>query len=155
MLVFAFFIWLGNGLMIAHLKSGAVLINDRQLPLLDKTFQDVCQKLDIREAPELYVLESAGALNAFAMRHCGRNFVVVNSDIVSGVSRLPVCSRESCPVFSIVKYRMGDGAGFNARLTAKRETPVYMHTVKTAMKSVLFWAMNWATLSPGIWPNEC
>ena len=45
---------------------------------------------------------------------------------ISGLPRLPVRSRKPCPAFSIVKCKMGDGAGFYARLTGKRESPEYL-----------------------------
>ena len=49
---------------------------------------------------------------------------------IAGLPRLPVCSREPCPAFSIVKCKMEDGAGFNARLTGKRESPDFIQTKK-------------------------
>ena len=76
------FIWLGNGLLIAHLRSESVLINEKQLPDLHQTFKEVCAELSITQIPELYILQSEGRLNAFATRFSGRNFVVVYSDLL-------------------------------------------------------------------------
>lgn len=81
-LAFAFMGWLANGLFIARLKSDCVLITEQQMPELYGTFRQVCSKLELTKLPELYVVQSQGMLNAFAIRHSGRNFVVLYSDIV-------------------------------------------------------------------------
>ena len=78
----AVLIWLGNGLLVAQLKSDCIRIDEKQLPALYRIFQDVCQKLNLRDIPQLYVLQAGGFLNAFALRHSGREFVVVYSDIL-------------------------------------------------------------------------
>lgn len=78
----ALFLWLGNGLLIAQLKADAVKVDGEQLPELSATFAKVCEKLQIPKVPALYILRSDGALNAFATRHCGRDFVVVYSELL-------------------------------------------------------------------------
>ncbi|MBA3849282.1 MAG: hypothetical protein C0502_04720 [Opitutus sp.] len=80
-----FFIWLGNGLLVAYLRSEAVKVSDRQMPELAATFRDVCAQLGVKQPPALYVLQSGGLLNAFATRHTGRNFVVVYSDLLEAL----------------------------------------------------------------------
>lgn len=78
----ALFIWFVNGLMIAHLKSEAVKVSDEQLAELNQSFKSTCQKLGCKKIPELFVMQSGGALNAFATKHSGRDFVVLYSDII-------------------------------------------------------------------------
>ncbi|HSY54568.1 MAG TPA: M48 family metalloprotease [Opitutaceae bacterium] len=80
--LFAFVIWLGNGLLTAHLRAEAVRVDEQQLPQLYGTFLDACQKLGVAKIPKLYVLQAGGALNAFATKFSGRNFVVVYSDFL-------------------------------------------------------------------------
>ncbi|MEI8242518.1 MAG: M48 family metallopeptidase [bacterium] len=80
--VIGLFIWLANGLLVAQLKADAVLVDQTQFPALAGTFARVCAKLQVAKVPELYVVQSNGVLNAFATRHCGRNFVVVFSEIL-------------------------------------------------------------------------
>lgn len=79
------FLWLGNGLLIALLRSEAVRVDERQLPELHKTFLEVCRQLGIATPPKLYVLQADGALNAFATRFAGRDFVVVYSDFLEAL----------------------------------------------------------------------
>lgn len=83
--LFGFFIWLGNGLLIAHLRSEAVRVGPDQLPELDATFKSVCDRLGVAHPPALYVLQSGGLLNAFATRFAGRDFVVVYSDFLEAL----------------------------------------------------------------------
>ena len=84
-LFIGFFVWLGNGLLIAYLRSEAVRVSERQLPELHATFADVCRQLGVTHAPALYVLQAGGMLNAFATRFSGRDFVVVYSDFLEAL----------------------------------------------------------------------
>jgi Zn-dependent protease with chaperone function/type II secretory pathway pseudopilin PulG len=81
-LVLAFFGWLANGLFIARLKADCILVTEQQMPELHGTFRAVCEKLGLSKLPELYIVQSQGMLNAFAIRHSGREFVALYSDIV-------------------------------------------------------------------------
>lgn len=83
--LFGFLLWLGNGLLTAHLRSEAIRVGPHQLPELDATFRDVCSRLGLDKIPALYVLQSGGALNAFATRFSGRDFVVVYSDFLEAL----------------------------------------------------------------------
>ncbi|HEY0946315.1 MAG TPA: M48 family metalloprotease [Opitutaceae bacterium] len=82
---FALLMWIGNGLLIAHLRSEAVRVSPEQLPELHATFVEVCERLGLKEKPALYVLQAGGLLNAFATRFSGRNFVVVYSDFLEAL----------------------------------------------------------------------
>ena len=73
--------WFASGLLVAHLKSESIKVTPEQLPLLHRTFEDVCRKLQLSEVPEFYVVQNNGVLNAFASRHSGRNFIVIFSDL--------------------------------------------------------------------------
>jgi Zn-dependent protease with chaperone function/competence protein ComGC len=84
-LLIGLFLWLGNGLLVALLRSEAVRVDERQLPELHKTFLEVCRQLGITTPPKLYVLQAGGMLNAFATRFAGRDFVVVFSDFLEAL----------------------------------------------------------------------
>src|SRR5688500_12661630 len=83
--LFGFLLWLGNGLLTAHLRAEAVRVGPDQLPELDATFKTVCERLGVANPPALYVLQSGGLLNAFATRFAGRDFVVVYSDFLEAL----------------------------------------------------------------------
>ena len=95
------FIWLGNGLLVAHLRSESVIVGPDQLPKLYKTYREVTEQLQIRDVPPLYVLQSHGMLNAFASRHSGRNFVVIYSDM------LEACGEDSPQIRFILGHELG------------------------------------------------
>ena len=80
-----FFLWLGNGLLVAYLRSESIRVSERQLPELHAAFREVCDKLGERQMPALYVLQAGGTLNAFATRFVGREFVVVFSDFLEAL----------------------------------------------------------------------
>ncbi len=84
-LFIGFFLWLGHGLLAAYLRSEAVRVSEHQLPHLHATFLTVCQQLGVTKPPRLYVLQAGGALNAFATRFAGRDFVVVFSDMLEAL----------------------------------------------------------------------
>jgi hypothetical protein len=73
--------WLANGLLVAHLRSSCLRVHEKQLPDLYDTFKEVCAEFNL-PVPELFILQSDGMLNAFAMRHSGRDFVVLYSNLI-------------------------------------------------------------------------
>ncbi|WP_273850011.1 M48 family metallopeptidase [Guptibacillus spartinae] len=79
------FLWLisfmSNGLFLGQIRSNGVKISDSQYPLIHQRVQELCRDMDILKTPDVYVIESAGILNAFATRLLGKNFVVLYSDI--------------------------------------------------------------------------
>jgi Zn-dependent protease with chaperone function len=83
--MFAFFYWLGNGLLTAHLRSESVKVSDKQLADLHTSFLEVCARLNVKVPPALYVVQAGGMLNAFATRFSGRDFVVVYSDLLEAL----------------------------------------------------------------------
>ncbi|MBI3887355.1 MAG: M48 family metallopeptidase [Opitutae bacterium] len=60
-------------------------VNEHQLPALHAAFRNVCGDLGVAKPPALYVLQSGGLLNAFALRFSGRDFVVVYSDFLEAL----------------------------------------------------------------------
>lgn len=80
-----FFLWLGNGLLVAYLRAEAVRVNEKQMPELAACFKSVCAQFGLTQMPALYVLQAGGLLNAFATRHSGRDFVVVYSDLLEAL----------------------------------------------------------------------
>ena len=83
--IFAVVFWLANGLMVARLRSEAVKVDERQMPELHAAFREICTRLGMARPPALYLVQAGGALNAFAARHAGRDFVVVFSDFLEAL----------------------------------------------------------------------
>lgn len=112
-----FFVWLGNGLLTAHLRAEAVRVGSEQLPELDACFNDVCQRLGVTKVPALYVLQSGGALNAFVTRFAGRDFVVVYSSFWRRWDR----RRRRCDSSSAMRSAISRAGTSESSFSSRRE----------------------------------
>jgi Zn-dependent protease with chaperone function len=82
LLIVGFVLWIVHGLLVARIKSEGVRLDAQQMPELSRVFANVCGKLNAKSIPELYLMQHGGILNAFATRHCARDFVVLYSDLL-------------------------------------------------------------------------
>jgi Zn-dependent protease with chaperone function len=67
--------------MLGNIRTNGVRLNPEQFPNVYKRVQELCDKMEMPFVPDVYVMESSGALNAFATRFFGRNMVVLYSTI--------------------------------------------------------------------------
>jgi Zn-dependent protease with chaperone function len=75
--------------LISYIKGNGVLITAEQFPDLKQQIEACCRKLDVKEAPQAYLMQMGGMLNAFATRFLGRDFLVLYSDVVDGLADNP------------------------------------------------------------------
>lgn len=75
--------------LISYIKGTGVRITAEQFPDLERQIAASCRKLGIAEEPDAYLLQMGGALNAFATRFFGRDFLVLYSDVVDGLADDP------------------------------------------------------------------
>jgi Zn-dependent protease with chaperone function len=87
--LFALFALIAHSALIAHLRGNAIRITRHQMPDLHQRVTACALKLDMPEIPETYLVNGNGVLNAFATRYLGRNFVVLNSDVVDSMEDRP------------------------------------------------------------------
>lgn len=78
----ALMLLLVHGMLIGNLKGNGVKISDRQFPEIHQSAQRLSKNLGMVRLPDIYLLQSGGALNAFATNFLGRNFVVLYSDVM-------------------------------------------------------------------------
>jgi len=88
-LMFFLFYCFGQSALISYIKGNAVRITAEQFPDLDAQINACCAKLGLERAPEAYLLQMGGSLNAFATRFFGRDFLVLYSDVVDGLHDNP------------------------------------------------------------------
>lgn len=89
-MLFFFILYLfAHSAFISHLKGTAVRITPEQFPDLYERVSECCERLNVRPQPEAYLLHAHGALNAFATRFLGRNFIVLYSDVVDALEQNP------------------------------------------------------------------
>jgi Zn-dependent protease with chaperone function len=81
-LLFAFLGFFAHGLALGRIRGNAVRVSERQFPQLHRVAASHAQRMGLKEAPAIYVVESGGLLNAFATRFMGRNFVIIHSDVL-------------------------------------------------------------------------
>ena len=87
-LAFGFILYLFvQSTLIAHIKGNGVQLSERQFPELFAQFSACCERLNIRNRPEVYILNGNGGLNAFATKFLGTQFVVLNSDVVDAMDK--------------------------------------------------------------------
>ena len=75
--------------LIAWIKGNGVKLDERQFPDLHAQFVACCDKLEIRQHPKVYVLNGNGAINAFATRFLGHEYVVLLSDTIDAMKDHP------------------------------------------------------------------
>jgi Zn-dependent protease with chaperone function len=74
--------WYAHGLALGRVRGNAIRVSDKQFPQLYRLTMAHARRLELKEVPAVYVLQSGGMLNAFATRFSGRDFVVINSDVL-------------------------------------------------------------------------
>ena len=93
-LLYGLFVFIGycfaQSLFVSWLRGNAVRLTPEQLPALHAQYERCVARLGLQaKRPEAYVLQGGGALNAFAARFLGRNYVVLLSDVVDAMDRHP------------------------------------------------------------------
>lgn len=81
-LVLALYLTVAKGLMIGYLRGNGVRISEHQFPEVYEIFKKKVAELGLAREPAFYLVESGGALNAFATRMFFRDYVVMYSDLV-------------------------------------------------------------------------
>ena len=75
--------------LISHIKGNGVELTPTQFPALHAQFLACCERLQLPVRPQAYILHGGGALNAFATRFLGRQFVVLLSGVVDAMDEHP------------------------------------------------------------------
>ena len=76
------YLFLSKIILIGHIQGNAVEISEKQFSEIYNVLKSQCEKMKINKLPRMYLLQSGGALNAFATRFVGRSYVVIYSDIM-------------------------------------------------------------------------
>jgi Zn-dependent protease with chaperone function len=100
-LMIGFFLFVAHALFIAHIKGNGVKLSETQLPAIYRKVVEASQKLGLDKVPEAYVIQAGGALNAFATKFVGRNFIVIYSDL------LEACDEETREADMIIGHEIG------------------------------------------------
>lgn len=74
---------------IAYIKGNGVKVSDKQFPAIYQQFQQCVQTLEMDDAPEIYIVNSDGLLNALATRFIRKKYVVIYSGVVDALKQYP------------------------------------------------------------------
>lgn len=74
--------WYAHGMALGQVRGNSIRVSEKQFPQLYRLTAAHARRLGLKEVPAVYVLQSGGLLNAFATRFSGRDFVVINSDVL-------------------------------------------------------------------------
>lgn len=97
----AAFLFLVQVGFIAHIRGTAVKIGEDQFPELHRTIVDYSQRAGLKKAPEAYLMQADGALNAFATKFFRGHFVVLYSDL------LEACGDDDAARNMIIGHEIG------------------------------------------------
>ncbi|MBT2584226.1 M48 family metalloprotease [Planococcus sp. ISL-109] len=78
--VFAFLLF-ANVVMLGSIRGNGVRIHERQFPDVYERVQTLAAQMELKKVPDVFVIQSEGALNAFATRFIGRDMVVLYSEV--------------------------------------------------------------------------
>lgn len=98
---FGLFLFVTHALMIAYIKGHGIKLSENQYPEIYSRFVRAAQQLGLPATPEIYIMQAGGALNAFATKLTGRNFVVIYSDL------LEACGEEGKELDMIIGHEIG------------------------------------------------
>lgn len=72
---------LTNAIMIGSIRGNGVRIHKNQFPEIYERVVSLSEAMDLKKVPDVFVIHSEGAFNAFATRFMGRNMVVIYSEV--------------------------------------------------------------------------
>lgn len=80
-LAIAVFILYVNAMMLGSIRGNGVRIHERQFGDVYDRVQVLSKEMELKKVPDVFVIQSEGALNAFATRFLGRDMVVLYSEV--------------------------------------------------------------------------
>jgi Zn-dependent protease with chaperone function/type II secretory pathway pseudopilin PulG len=75
------FALIAHALFLANIKGNGVRVSPRQFPDLYESCRKSARTLGVTDAPEVYLIQAGGSLNAFATKLLSRKFMIVFSDL--------------------------------------------------------------------------
>jgi len=88
-LLVAVAVLMAHALLLAHVTGNGVRVSPSQLPEIWQKVQEASRKLGLPAAPEVYVVQAGGILNAFATKLLSRRFIILYSDLVDACDITP------------------------------------------------------------------
>ncbi|WP_277587284.1 M48 family metallopeptidase [Psychrobacillus antarcticus] len=80
LVLFAFLLY-ANVIMLGSIRGNGIRISEKQFPDEYARVVSLSEKMNLKKVPDVFVIHSEGAFNAFATRFLGRNMVVIYSEV--------------------------------------------------------------------------
>lgn len=84
-IVYAVMLWLfimfQKIYLVAYMKGNGIAITERQFPEVFEAYKKMGDELGLKKLPRLFIIQQGGALNAFALRFSGKNYIAIYSDV--------------------------------------------------------------------------
>lgn len=80
LVLFAFLLY-ANVIMLGSIRGNGIRISEKQFPVEYARVVSLSEKMNLKKVPDVFVIHSEGAFNAFATRFLGRNMVVIYSEV--------------------------------------------------------------------------
>lgn len=71
-----------RGMLVGYIRGNAVKLGPHQFNDIHSVVMSQARKLGLTRIPDVYLLQQGGALNAFATRFMGTDFIVLYSDVM-------------------------------------------------------------------------
>lgn len=75
--------------LVSHVKGNGVALSEAQLPDLHAQFVACCERLQMAQRPQAYVVNGNGGLNAYATKFLRSQYLVLLSDVVDAMRHHP------------------------------------------------------------------
>ena len=81
LIVIVLILFIQMGVMVGYIRGNAVKVGYDQFPKIFEAVTRQSQALGLKQAPDVYIMQAGGVLNAFATKFMGVNYIVLYSDI--------------------------------------------------------------------------
>lgn len=88
-------------LLIVHVRGSGVRLGPRQFPDLDRRVRELALQAGLTDMPAAYLMESGGALNAFATRFLRSRMIVLYTDL------LDACGSDRAARDMVIGHELG------------------------------------------------
>jgi Zn-dependent protease with chaperone function len=95
------FLFTAHLALIAHIRGSAVRLRPEQFPELHQRVQTIAAQAGLRRAPDAYLMQAGGALNAFATKFLGSHLLVLYSDL------LDACEGDDAARDMVIAHEIG------------------------------------------------
>jgi Zn-dependent protease with chaperone function len=86
---------------VAHVRGNGVRLGPSQFPEVHAAVEDLARRIGMKQAPEAYIIQGGGMLNAFATRFIGSDMIVLYSDL------LEACGDDVAARDMIIAHELG------------------------------------------------